>query len=194
VLARARELLEAHPRMGAAAACLACLLVGALCGHACMPARVRVVTKEVAVEKVRTVEVEKRVEVAAKASSGGLVVHRVVVRRITPKGVALERTTEDLREGHQAQENVTVAQEKQAVRVEYRERVTEKVLERTAAKPQWRVGVLAGLDVPSVVRGGLAKPPWAVGGVVERRVLGPFSLGLWGLSSGTAGLAATVEW
>ncbi len=61
----------------------------------------------------------------------------------------------------------------------------------TTLRPDWRLGVMAGgsLTAPALPLAG----PLAVGVLVERRIIGPVSLGVWGLSSGQAGAAVTVE-
>lgn len=61
---------------------------------------------------------------------------------------------------------------------------TEAIMVERHREPAWRVAVLGGWDF----RGqGLV-----YGGHVERRILGPFWLGVWGLSSGAAGASVGV--
>lgn len=62
---------------------------------------------------------------------------------------------------------------------------------RPVRPPDWRVGALVGgsLTAPMLPLSG----PLAVGVIVERRIIGPVSLGVWGLSSGQAGVAITGE-
>lgn len=53
-------------------------------------------------------------------------------------------------------------------------------------KPQWKVLGLAGIKAVD-----FGKPIY--GGALERRVFGPFYIGAWGLSDGTAGIGAGFE-
>jgi hypothetical protein len=55
-------------------------------------------------------------------------------------------------------------------------------------KPQWRLGALAGIEVTS--------SDFIYGAQVERRVLGPFFMGAWGLTNNqhkAAGLSVSME-
>jgi len=56
----------------------------------------------------------------------------------------------------------------------------------TYSKPQWKVGALAGLSVNS-----LSKPIY--GAQVEKRLLGPISIGAFGLSNSTGGVSLSLE-
>lgn len=56
----------------------------------------------------------------------------------------------------------------------------------TNSKPQWKVAGLAGLDIHN-----LASPVY--GAQVEKRLLGPISVGIWGLTNATAGISASLE-
>lgn len=68
----------------------------------------------------------------------------------------------------------------------------EKLVERK--RPDWRVGVLAGYTVDaSGVNLGQQLQHVALGLGVERRIVGPISLGLWGLTSGQGGLSLNME-
>lgn len=53
----------------------------------------------------------------------------------------------------------------------------------TSARPNWRVGALVGVHLSPGV------PAPVYGAVVERRLLGPISVGAWGLGSPTAGVS-----
>lgn len=69
---------------------------------------------------------------------------------------------------------------------------TEKSASSTSTlRPDWRVGVLVGASLrePLVPIAG----PLVLGASVERRIVGPFTLGVWGLTSGAAGLSASGE-
>jgi len=55
-----------------------------------------------------------------------------------------------------------------------------------ALKPQWRASIMAGID-------GSFKNPIIYGAQIERRILGPFSLGVWGMTNKTAGFSVSWE-
>ena len=93
---------------------------------------------------------------------------------------AIERRTEQSA-GH-------VHREEQEARVEIVEvmRIEERRVEVTTPAPDWRASALVGLEV----RGG----ELVYGAQLERRILGPISVGAWGLSSGAAGVSAGFAW
>lgn len=68
-----------------------------------------------------------------------------------------------------------------------REVKTHTAAERivTAARPDWRAGPMVGFDFRS---GSVA-----YGGQIHRRILGPISVGAFGLSSGVAGVSLSLE-
>lgn len=54
-------------------------------------------------------------------------------------------------------------------------------------KPDWRVNAMGGvLILPGT------QPSWLVGGQVERRILGPISVGVWGMGGPKAGAAGLL--
>jgi hypothetical protein len=65
----------------------------------------------------------------------------------------------------------------------------DRKLTVTQPRPNWHVGALVG--------GQLSLAPLGVapvyGGLIERRVAGPFSVGAWALSNGTGGVSLSVE-
>lgn len=58
-------------------------------------------------------------------------------------------------------------------KTEYKE--TVKYVEKKDVRPNWRVSVDAGVDVPSLITG---KPEWVFGGQVDYRIGGPFYVGV----------------
>ena len=64
----------------------------------------------------------------------------------------------------------------------------------TAERPQWSVTALAGASLgspPHLIPG--LPGPLVVGAVLERRILGPLSAGLWATSSGAGGVSVRFE-
>ncbi len=53
-------------------------------------------------------------------------------------------------------------------------------------QPKWHVGAMAGVDIKAALGG---KVPMAYGGSVDYRVLGPVTVGGFGLTNGTVGLS-----
>ncbi len=56
----------------------------------------------------------------------------------------------------------------------------------TQDKPSWKVAGLAGLSLNS-----LTTPVY--GGQIERRIIGPVSVGVWGLTNSTGGVLLSIE-
>lgn len=117
--------------------------------------------------------VERKVEVASKEKTKTVVVYRD--RVVKPDGTRVEheveRSVDDVKTAKTVESSANLAsEEKQTV---------------SAYKPQWRVGVLIGANV-----GGIRfdRPVgWdllAAGAYAERRLVGPFWIGVWGLSTG----------
>jgi hypothetical protein len=142
-------------------------------GRQTSPARVEYRTLDLKTEDIiRGMTFAKKVEVTR---------WRNVVTTITDAGTTItDRTIE--REGS----SETRAETEQLKRVEYVER--ERVV---TARPDWRVGVLAGASLrePLIPIAG----PLVLGVTAERRIAGPFSCGLWINTVGAAGAVCSGE-
>jgi len=154
----------------------------------------RVETRDV----VRTVTVDRDV-VRTQVVHDVQTVHDVatktntvtVTRWRTVAGVPeVTATTTDLSttEVHEAAHDGTVAtriaeHEASTARVEEHQRIEGQ-------RPQWSVAVLGGAQITG---GRLLPAPWVVGALVERRIAGPVSAGLWGTSGGAGGLSVRIE-
>lgn len=90
----------------------------------------------------------------------------------------------------QAETKATTAAEHEAHQV-----VTEtRTVTVEAARPSWAVTALAGASLgspPHLVPG--LPAPLVVGAQLERRILGPLSVGLWATSAGAGGVSARFE-
>lgn len=77
-------------------------------------------------------------------------------------------------------------------RIVFQDRTVEKLVE--ADRPNWRIGVLAGVDASMVdFRNPVADQPWKVGAEVQRRIIGPVQGGVWGFTDGSVGLSLSWE-
>jgi hypothetical protein len=107
----------------------------------------------------------------------------VILRNIVtqPDGTIIDHSVE-------AEHAVTTTQVNAEEKHEASSQTTEKATTHVESpkRPDWRVGALVGVQ-PRVP----LEPLY--GALVERRVLGPVSVGAWGVYRGPVGLAVTVE-
>jgi len=64
----------------------------------------------------------------------------------------------------------------------------------TESRPNWSVSVLAGVQDGGKRLVDALPAPAVVGLVVERRILGPLSIGAWGTTARAAGMSLRLEW
>jgi hypothetical protein len=161
------------------------LLVGAgySLGRYAAPARVVEKVRTVEVEKVVTKEVVKVERVEAKARTVFVHEHKT----IKPDGTTVVDRTEREHENTKTETAAAVVTEK----TEARESTKLKDVEvRSRSPPDWHLSFLAGLRAGSVLQGQLSP---VYGAHVQRRLIGPFSVGAWGLSTGAAGVSLSLE-
>lgn len=126
--------------------------------------------------------VERKVEAKAADKVRTVVVYRDRVTK--PDGTKVEHT--ETREASDARSVTEHVDDK----AETRE--ATRVVE--APRPAWRVGMLAGADARNARLLPPDPGPPVLGGFVERRVVGPLSVGVWGLNAGpTVGVSLSVE-
>lgn len=147
--------------------------------------QVVVVQEKIKVERIYLAETSKRI-------------HREETCKTYPDGTVESKKTEDINVDKIIREQdvkfVDKVVEKMTEKINYVDRIVEKekIVERE--RPNWRLGVMAGYDV-----GYLTSDPGAglvFGGIAERRILGPVSVGLWGTSAkpyGTYGVMVSLE-
>jgi hypothetical protein len=125
---------------------------------------------------VLTVTREKTVERWRKAKDRIVYVERTT----SPDGTTVEKRSE--RETERAE----LARD-----TEHRTDTRAETSKVTTSRPDWRVGVLAGAawTPPALTIAG----PLVLGVQVERRIIGPVSLGAWGSTQGAAGLSVSGE-
>lgn len=168
-----------------AGAALGLAAAGYAAGRFSAPDRVVTVTHET----VRTVEDtsarEQVKRLTAEIESVKRDTHREEVL-ITRKDGTTERhvTTDRHVESERTQTAQTETQREETKRVDTVRESTHSV-EIERQRPTWRLGPMVAIDLRT---GALA-----YGGQVERRILGPLSLGVFGLSNGTAGAVLTLE-
>lgn len=157
--------------------------------------KVDVQVKEKIVYQDRIVEKKVLVKVYAKAQ------HREVTTTKAVDGSVVTKVVEDTK----VDTNTKATDNKAETKVEYVDRVVEKVVTQVvekeklvlAGKPDWRLGVLVGVDVYTAL-GQHLQPipqlgPVTIGVEAERRIAGPFSLGIWATTSAQVGLLANIE-
>jgi hypothetical protein len=167
---------------------IAVLVVGVGVGWTVKPTQVKVEERLKVVEVVVQHETV-RVEVV-KVRDTQVVErwHREKTETKTPDGAVVTKEVEDknidtvIHDKTQSETVKVVEVEKQVV-VE-KERIVEKTI--TPVLAQWHVGVLGGIN-PSIIPVPMVSS-YFVGGEVERRILGPVFLGVWGAGT-TAGQA-----
>jgi len=150
------------------AAIIAAAVLGAFAaGRYTAPAKVKVETK--------TVEVEKKVEQKERDR------HRetVIVEVTKPDGTRerTSKTVEDTETKTQKTDNLSTS--------------TSQLSEVTRKNSVLAVSLLAGARPE--FSGGFSVGPFVYGAHVSKQVLGPISLGAWGLTSGEFGLSAGLQ-
>lgn len=136
----------------------------------------KVVTKTEIKEVIK--EVVKEKESTTKDKKNDKVV--IVVETVYPDG----RRVKETKIVDKGSVTVNIDKDKSSETDKSTETKTEKTVERAA--PSLAVSVLAAKDVTN-----LSAPP-AFGASVTKRILGPFTVGGFGLSNGTAGVSVGV--
>jgi len=151
--------------------------------------KIKEVEKVVLVEKLKTEVQVVKVYIKDQTEK----IHRVVVEGIDPPGCKSKTTTEDINIDSVVRENTN------STEIKYVDRVVEKYIDRIVEKEKqvlktadWRVAGGVGVSIPYFL--GQASPgvPGLNGAVIQleldRRVIGPFYLGLFGNTQGVVGL------
>jgi hypothetical protein len=195
--------LDGHP---IAALTILVAIAGASCAGGALLFRngnVRTVETERLVYKDK---IEYRDRIVEKVVTKTVYVHdlqrnvrETVVDIKKPDGTTEHRVdTVDL---SRSQESNTADQTATKTEIKYIDRVVEKTVDKVkiveAAKPQWRVSAGVGYDVEYGLGHGLRGVPgmkgFAVALEVDRRVIGPFWLGVEGVTTGLVGIRLGVE-
>jgi hypothetical protein len=178
-----------------------CAAVGVAVGWEVKPDRVEI-QERVRVEQVekQVVVIQEQVRVEVVKVKDTQVVerwHREKTEERRPDGTVISKEVEDrnidtvIHDRENKTEVRVVEVEKQVVVVQ--KETVEKVVRPVLA--DWKVGVLAGIQPQ--FRPELSLSNYVLGAEVDRRIAGPFWVGVWGTSSNsfqvTAGLKASVE-
>lgn len=136
-------------------------------------------------EKTATVEAIAARKTEAKAANVQRDVRYVKVFVKAKDGTETTTVTREDKTREHANDliHVDFSKATQGERLVWKERETVKLVER--ARPQWSVAVLPGYD--------LGARQLQLGGAVERRIFGPVMAGVWGNTTGAAGLSVRLE-
>jgi hypothetical protein len=147
------------------------------------------------VEKERIVWREKAVETKTtdRERSGKTTKKTTEVER--PDGTK-EKTTEETTEEKEAEKQIEIRYvdrvvEKQVEVVKQVDKEVEKIVEKPL--PDWRISPMVGLNVPGLLQDGLSDRQLVFGIEGQRRIVGPLSAGVWGLSNGAVGVSLSLE-
>lgn len=157
--------------------------------------KVREVVVEKVVEKIKT---EVKIEVVkVYLKNEAQKIHRVVAEEKRPDGTEIKTTTEDIGVTTVINENTNsnTVEIRYVDRVveKWQEKIVEKIVEKNVLRqPDWRVAAGLGVSVPNFLGQAEIGIPGMRGTVVnvelDRRIAGPFWLGLHGNTQGVVGL------
>lgn len=139
------------------------------------PAKIteKIVEKEV----IKTVEVIKEVKVENKDVKTKIVIEE------KPDGT--KTTTTEIEDKTKTDTTTDTAKTDESTKTK------DTFKETVFAKPQWRIGVLGGVSASSL--NFTETPRLVYGGLIEKRIFGPVSAGVWATSSKDIGVLATWE-
>lgn len=125
-------------------------------------------------ERTQVITVRHEVKVQSRARD----VVRYIERTTLPDGTKTEKVSERVA----TKAETTTATDASSSASTYK---------KTERAPDWRIGVLVGgaWKEPALPLAG----PLVLGGYVEHRFVGPFSLGVWGTTQGAAGASVSGE-
>jgi hypothetical protein len=174
---------------------------GMAIGRYTLPAQTIVTEKVHEVVKDRIVEkVVTQVQIVhVKDTAQEQKIHRVVVEGIDPPGCKSKTTTEDIGISTVVHDNTNTTQVQYVDKIieKWQDKIVEKE-KRVLLQPDWSVYAGVGYDFATIGGIGQHGVPGMQGAVVQagldRRVVGPFWLGLFGNTEGVAGVNLRVTW
>ena len=120
--------------------------------------------------------------------------HTTITVVIKPDGTKTTTSTEDDDTNTNTHDgtNTEASKNTEQTQTKYVDRVIEKTVTITTPKPQWRVAAGVGLAIPYFIGQGSPGVPGLSGAVInvelDRRIIGPFFMGLQANSQGVLGL------
>ena len=132
-------------------------------------------------------EVVKEVKVKGETVYVDRVVYRTIDTRKEPNGTMTTHTVE--RSDTDTHRQTTETSARDAVTERQGQASTVQVV--TPVLPQWRAAVLAGASLKSPLLP--VAGPLVLGLEVDRRIVGPFWLGVWAQTQGSAGVSLSAE-
>jgi hypothetical protein len=165
---------------------------GYFVGRYAQPAKTITKEKTVTVEKERVVFQDRIVIKEVKVKDKKQNRHVETITEKKPDGTVITKTVSDTKTDTKTNTNTDTTEDK----TKTVERVVEKVVEKTkvveAKKNDWIIHGGVGVSIPTLMGSDQQGIPGLKGAVIQlgidRRVVGPFYLGLFGDSQGVAGL------
>lgn len=153
--------------------------------------RLRVMT----VVKERIVLKEQQLTISDREKTKTGKTTKKVVEIDRPDGTK-ERTTEEATEDTEVEKQIEIRYvdrvvEKQVDVVKEVEKEVLKIVEKPL--PDWRVSAIVGVSTPDILQNGLSDRSLVLGVDAQRRIAGPLSGGIWGMSNGAVGLSLSLE-
>jgi hypothetical protein len=172
---------------------LIALILAFFAGRYTTPVEVQIKEVEKIVEKEKIVEVVVKEYIKEAKTDIKLDVVKTKTTTTKPDGTVTVVETEHLKEDTKIDEKEV----KTEIKVVEVEKIIEKekIVERLVStdRPDWKVSVLGGVQVDGIELSKGYLQPWVVGANVERRIVGPFSVGVWGQSNLSAGISVGFE-
>jgi len=117
---------------------------------------------------------------------------KTTIEIIKPDGTQI-KIEKDENESHTREKVAETEQKTDAeidtkVKIEYQQQIVEKE-KIVPVDKDWRLSLRGGVVLPEITSG----KPWVVGAEVDRRILGPISMGLWADTRGAGGVAVTFD-
>lgn len=190
------EFVKKHWKVALVVGGVLLLLIGYGAGAMKQP---RVVEKEVIKTQVqdhivyKDRVVEKKVYVAEEQKH----VRETTTTTKKPDGTVVTQTTTDTDVDNKKHVDTDKTEDQQKTE----DKVITQVVEKTKLVDKeltWRLGAGVGYSFPYTLGQGTLGIPglngWVVQASIERRIIGPVWMGLWGNTQGTFGLNASVQW
>lgn len=180
--------------------CLALVALGYGFGRYAQPAKVVTTEKVVTVEKqVVVTQIKTEVQIAkVYLKNSDEKIHRVTTETKKPDGSDVKTVSEDINIDSVVHENNTQTE------IKYVDKIVEKEVVKTVDKEKlvyrdsanWRLGANVGYSIPHLLDnagvGVAGLNGLVLGAQVDRKVLGPIYLGVFGNTQGTVGLAVSA--